>query len=360
MRKIYNYLKYIFNFIIRYDDEIIKAYKEIKADGKISLSDFLILFDLYKTSGFLIDEESENEVFNAGALDPMPANPYKKLFVNQQGARECVPNTVRRVTIYNTNIEISEANFFLFLKRLYDKKLLIKNKGMTFRACLDEWNSFILETKNRKLKYTRSRIWTNTFKNFDRLGYARLIGGHITSKYLADFRKDDVINDKYTWTEKKKYGHAFTELDTAGAKKHGGNIVDNYNKTLGAHNIYTNNRILDFVKNGYFFAYWYFIFLDENFTIKGENIKNKQDFKVKEEKFLDDARRDLDVILDEIDLEKAKKLVELGIWSGSNPKHPASKQESSNMDYNIIVYIFESLGRSDLIENLKNGNNTIK
>ena len=350
------YAKILLNFVIKYDDEIIATYKEIKKDGKISFSDFLFLYDLYKNSGFLIEEENAEEVFNAGALDPMTANKHKKLFVNQQKGSTCVPNAVRRVTTYNTGLIVSETDFFLFIDHLYKTGKLVRGKGMTFRGCLDEWKIFILNNKGVEVKYTRAKIGSSTYKDLDRLGYARLIGGYITSKYLLDFKKDDKINDKYTWTEKKRYGHAFTEIDQEGAKIHGGNIVENYNERLGEANIYTNDRILEFIANGYFFKYGYFIFLDEDVTILDEKITSKEDYKAKEKKVLDQKQKDLDVILDEIDLVKAKRLVELAIWSGSNPKHPASKQEASNMDYNTIEFIFRSLGREDLVTMLENGN----
>jgi hypothetical protein len=350
------YAKILLNFVIKYDDEIIQAYKEIKKDGKITFSDFLFLYDLYKNSGFLIEEENPEEVFNAGALDPMPANKYKKLFTNQQKGSTCVPNAVRRVTTYNTGIVVSETDFFLFIDHLYKIGKLVKGKGMTFRGCLDEWIPFIAKNNGRVIKYTRAKIGGSTFKNLDRLGYARLIGGYITSKYLLDFKKDDVINDKYTWTEVKRYGHAFTEIDTEGAKVHGGNIVENYNERLGDANIYTNDKILEFIANGYFFAYGYFINLDEDVTIDGEPIKNKADYKAKEAKILDEKQKDLDEILDKIDLLGAKKMVEFGTWSGSNPRHTGTRQEIATMDYNLAVFIFKSLGREDLVTMLENGN----
>jgi len=351
-----NYAKLLLNFIIKYDDEILEAYREIKKDGKITFTDFLIAYDFYKNAGLVIDEEHESEVFEAGALDPMSANRYKKLFINQQTGSECVPNSVRRVTVYNTGLQITEEEFKGFTARLYKSGKLVAGKGMTFRDCLDEYLDYIEEIKGVKIRYVRTKIGSEKYKDYDRLGYARLIGGYITTKYLTDFKTDDIINDNYTWAEKKRYGHAFTEIDTEGAKKHGGNIVENYNVRLGNANIYTNNRLLEFIANKYFFSYSYFIFLDQDVTINGETIKDKKDFKEKEAVVVEKKQAEENEVLKNIDLKGAKNLAKLGIWSGTNPKHPSTRQEASTMDYNLAIFIFKSLGREDLVKLLEDGN----
>jgi hypothetical protein len=133
MRNIKLIFSYILDFILKYDKEIVEAYKEIRKDNKITLSDFFIIYKAYKNRGLKIDEDLEEEVFEAGNFDTIPENKYKNLFINQQVGSECVPNAVRRVTFYNTGINISDTEFREFVDGLYNSGKLVAGEGMTFR-----------------------------------------------------------------------------------------------------------------------------------------------------------------------------------------------------------------------------------
>lgn len=258
----------ILHYIWSRKENIYSIYKEIKSnskikiDGKVNMEEILEYFKLIKKSGLIINPEDDEKVF-LWAIDTMGDNPHKKLVQYDQSSWSCVIYAVARAFTYNTGIILTKDEVEGIKNYAKSKGWWKDKQGMTFRNWLRALAGWLKENKGIEIKYDRVAYGSPEYQERKAQWYACMLGGYMTKKYITDFNTDGIINANYSWDEKKKYWHAFTEEEK---------FTDNYPSRL-RHNRYTNKMFQVFAKNSYMFWYAYFIFVDGEFRETVETVE---------------------------------------------------------------------------------------
>ena len=141
---------------------------------------------------------------------------------------------------------------------------------MTFKNWCEAIKWWLKENKNIDISYVREKIWSELYNKYTyELGYMSSIWWYMTNKFISDFKVDWYIDANYNWKERKKYGHCFTNYN---AKK---NEIDNYVRKFWDTNQRVNEKQKDFIKNWYYFAYWYFLFCGSEIKIDKQKAKER-------------------------------------------------------------------------------------
>lgn len=263
------YLQLILHYLWINRKSIYSLYKDIKSDWKIDFNDFKKVLEYYE-KGWVILEENDN-VF-VWAITDLDKNTSKNLVQYTQSSYSCAIYSTTRAVMYNTNVEYTKDEIESIVQLAKDKWYLIvewESKGMKVADAQDIIKKWTLANKWVLLKYDKVKFWSEEDIRRKKLWYMHGVGWYISSKYLNDFRYDGVIDEDYTYQEKKLYWHLFTYWPDD-------IITENYPAQFGQYNRYINKKFKDFINHGYFFSWSYYIFADEQIIDdKVEEMKDK-------------------------------------------------------------------------------------
>lgn len=260
------YLRKILHFLFKTKDEILFILEQKNLNDVKTLKNIWKILNLYKKQGLIIDEVEEEKTFIAWSVQTIKPNSSKNLVLNQQSSRSCVIYAMTRTLMYNSNIVLTKDEIEAIKEYAGEKGYWIDKKGMTFINWCRAIKQWLKINKNIDVTYVREKIGTSLYNQYvNELWYMASIWWFITDKFITDFITDGIINENYTWLEKKKYGHCWSVYNNEK------NEVDNYVKDFWIYNQRSNNKQQKFISNGYYYPYAYFLFSDYDVKLKKED-----------------------------------------------------------------------------------------
>lgn len=252
----------ILNYIYRNRESVysiynkIKENKNIKIDWKISPWEVIEYIDILSRSWLVINKEDDEKIY-FWAIDSnnLKENTSKNLVQYEQSSWSCVIYAWARSIMYNSSLVFTADEIEQVKNMAKVKWKWIDGVWMTFRDWGDIWREWLKINKGVDMIYDRVFYNTPEYHSRKEKGYSNVCWGYMSTKYVTDFKIDWNINQSYTFTEKKRFWHCWTEQDMF-------KYTDNYPNTF-PYNSYTNNKYKEFVDNEYFFRTAYFAFIDE-------------------------------------------------------------------------------------------------
>ena len=229
-------------------------------------------------------------------LDPrIGKNTNKNLIQYKQSENSCAIYGNTRSLIYNTweiltRTEVEEISEYAITKGYRER-----NEGMTFKNAARSSEEWMLENKNIKIETIRTPYKSEQYNALKELWYACALWGYWTREKTLDIQDDAIIDYNYTWTEKKIFGHCWTEEEA-------GEFTNNYPDYKV--NRWKNDIFEEFITNGYNFVWCYFP------IVVGDTNK--------------------------ITLKDAISAKNAWIWNGNRPQDSATREETAAMIYRGI------------------------
>ena len=249
-----------------------------------------------KKSGLVISKGEDDKIY-LWAIDEkiLKDNTSKNLVQYEQSSWSCVIYCWGRIIMYNSSLVFTADEMEQVKKMAEADGKWIDWVGMTFRDWGDVWRDWLKTNKNVDMSYDRVFYWTDAYNERKAKWYANVVGWYMTNEYIEDFRNDWEIDRIYSFDEKKKYWHAWSEQEQF-------RYTDNYPKRF-AYNSYNNKKFGQFIDNDYFFGTAYFAFIDEPLIDKYANMwEYEKQFRSKYGKGT--VYSDIDGALEKLDIDR--------------------------------------------------------
>lgn len=244
----------ILHFLWIRRDNIFELWDVVKKDWKINRKDFFNIIEYYTNAWFIPEENDRVFVW---AIKKVKKNNSKNIVQYDQSSCACAIYSRTRNAMYNVKgLVYSKDEVEAIANYAVSLWLLDRKKWMTFANADKVIVDWTFKNKWIKLKYDKVKYWSSEHIERTKLWYGCSIGGWISLKYLNDFRFDWIIDEEYTFKEDIKYNHGFSqESDQL--------LTENYPTRFGNNNRYKNERVQDFVDNGFFFSWAYYMFSED-------------------------------------------------------------------------------------------------
>lgn len=231
-------------------------YKKMKADPNIKFdwkTDFNELRAYFNAIGGLIVSQEDIQAPTAEEYievgESIEQNTHKTKVEYEQSKNSCAIYGQVGAFVYNSWVVLSTEEIEQISEYCIEKGYRKRGQGMEFVKAgkgIQEWLQINkgIEIEVERVPYNGAR-----YKLLKEAGYACALWGYITKEKLLDAMDDGVINNKYSWKEKKYGGHCWREHEHS-------IFVDNYKSRKV--NGWINEMFEDFIQNGYHFLWCYF------------------------------------------------------------------------------------------------------
>ena len=231
-------------------------YKRMKADPNIKFdwkTDLNELRAYFNAIGGLIVSEDDLKAPTAQEYirvwDAVEINTHKTEVEYQQSKNSCAIYGQVWAFVYNSGIILTTEEVEQISDYCVEKWYREKDKWMFFKDAAKWITEWLQINKGIEIEVERIPLNGSRYNLLKDAWYACAVWGYITKEKLLDAMDDRVINNIYSWKEKKYGGHCWREHART-------QFVDNYkNRDV---NSWTNEMFEDFIQNGYHFLWCYF------------------------------------------------------------------------------------------------------